>query len=244
MNISGTTFTNSSSTWIFLWQFGLIKKLRCLEWKLLDPTWNLYNWIHNLYYVFKDFCSLKSTHSTKHSRPQRPRSFWSAPRIATSGLVQRHSVFEWLCKYNRMRPEPIRFAKLDSEHAQSDGMSVNRGLPVLDLARGRDSWCWPKGARPLGTRMSTKQFKPETHSMESQYQLWKATSRTIYRCLIGQIGLNTSSNKLTEMLCNYNFQYKENNLISCQKLTSAHDEITRPTNCYVLAEGKNAFTTL
>ena len=23
----------------------------------------------------------------------------------------------------------------------------------LDLARGRDSWCWPKGARPLGTRM-------------------------------------------------------------------------------------------
>ena len=76
-----------------------------------------------------------------HSRPQRPRSFWSAPRIATSGLVQRHSVFEWLCKHNRLRSEPIRFVKLDSEHAQSDGKSVNRGLPVLDLARGRDSWC-------------------------------------------------------------------------------------------------------
>ena len=59
----------------------------------------------------------------------------------TSGLVQRHSVFEWLCKHNRLRPEPIRFVKLDSEHAQSDGKSVNRGLPVLDLARGRDSWC-------------------------------------------------------------------------------------------------------
>ena len=71
-----------------------------------------------------------------HSRPQRPRSFWSAPRIATSGLVQRHSVFEWLSKHNRLRPEPIRFVKLDSEHAQSDGKSVNRGLPVLDLARG------------------------------------------------------------------------------------------------------------
>ena len=78
------------------------------------------------------------------SRPQRPRSFWSAPRIATPGLVQRHSVFEWLCKHNRLRPErpePISFVKLDSEHAQSDGKSVNRGLPVLDLARGRDSWC-------------------------------------------------------------------------------------------------------
>ena len=52
-----------------------------------------------------------------------------------------------------MRPEPIRFVKLDSEHAQSDGKSVNRALPVLDPARGRDSWCGPKGAPPLGTRM-------------------------------------------------------------------------------------------
>ena len=45
----------------------------------------------------------------------------AAPRIATSGLVQRHSVFEWLSKHNRLIPEPIRFVKLDSEHAQSDG---------------------------------------------------------------------------------------------------------------------------
>ena len=48
--------------------------------------------------------------------------------------VQRHSGFEWFCKHNRLRPEPIRLVKLDSEHAQSHG-----GLPVLDLARGRDS---------------------------------------------------------------------------------------------------------
>ena len=59
-----------------------------------------------------------------HSRRQRPRSFWSAPRIATSYQVQRHSVFDWLCKHNRLRPEPIRFVRLDSEHAQSDGKSV------------------------------------------------------------------------------------------------------------------------
>ena len=31
-----------------------------------------------------------------HSRPQRPCSFWSAPRIATSGQFQRHSGFEWI----------------------------------------------------------------------------------------------------------------------------------------------------
>ena len=71
-----------------------------------------------------------------HSRPQRPRSYWSAPRIATSGQLQRHSGFEWICKHNRLRSEPIRFVRLDSEHAQSDGKSVNRGLPLLDLARG------------------------------------------------------------------------------------------------------------
>ena len=34
--------------------------------------------------------------------------------------------------------QPIRFAILNSEHAQSDRKSVNRGLPVLDLPRGRD----------------------------------------------------------------------------------------------------------
>ena len=80
-------------------------------------------------------------HLSTHSRPQRQRSFWSAPRIATSGPVQRHFGVEWLCKHNRLRPEPIRFDRLDSKHAQSDGKSVNRGLLVLDLARGRDSWC-------------------------------------------------------------------------------------------------------
>ena len=36
--------------------------------------------------------------------------------------------------------QPIRFVRLDSEHAQSDGKSVNRELPVVDLPRGRDSW--------------------------------------------------------------------------------------------------------
>ena len=107
---------------------------------------------------------------SRHSRPQRPRSFWSAPRIATSGPVQRHSGFEWLCKHNRLRPEPIRFVRLDSEHAQSDGKSVIRGLPWLDLARGRDSWCWPKGARPLGTRMG------------SRWRRWTACLRSKFEC--------------------------------------------------------------
>ena len=33
-----------------------------------------------------------------HSGPQRLRSFWSVSKIATFGQVQRHSVFERLCK--------------------------------------------------------------------------------------------------------------------------------------------------
>ena len=68
--------------------------------------------------------------------------FRHALEIETPGQVQRYSGFEWLCKHNRLRPAPIRFVRLDSGHAQSDGKSVNRGLPVshglpvLDLAKG------------------------------------------------------------------------------------------------------------
>ena len=114
-----------------------------LTWQHKDMNVHRGFWLYMYFHLDNSFChaQLHSVPGTVHSRPQRPRSFWSAPRIATSGLVQRHSAFEWLCKRNRLRPEPIRFVKLDSEHAQSDGKSVNRGLPVLDLARGRDSWC-------------------------------------------------------------------------------------------------------
>ena len=36
--------------------------------------------------------------------------------------------------------QPIRFVGLDSDHAQNDGKFVNRGLPLSDPVRGRDSW--------------------------------------------------------------------------------------------------------
>ena len=64
--------------------------------------------------------------------------FCHALEIGTPGHVQRHSGFEWLCKHNRLRPEPIRFVRLDSGHAQSEGKFVNHGRLVLYLARGRD----------------------------------------------------------------------------------------------------------
>ena len=77
--------------------------------------------------------------------PHGPRSFWLALRITTSGRVR---FFE--------QAETIRFVlsanqicQTDSEHAQSDRKSVTR----RSFPQVRDSCCWPKGARPLGTRM-------------------------------------------------------------------------------------------
>ena len=88
-----------------------------------------------------------------HSRPQRPRSFWSAPRIATSGRVeQRKSAIHGLPVTLRMLW--VKSDKFDWFWSQSIVFTnpFKTGMS-LDQARGRDSWCRPKGARPLGTRM-------------------------------------------------------------------------------------------
>ena len=70
----------------------------------------------------------------------------------TSGQAQRHPVFEWLCKHNRLRPEPIRFehAQRDvnmreqREHAQRDGKSVKDGLGADQKERGLWGREWSK----------------------------------------------------------------------------------------------------
>ena len=72
----------------------------------------------------------------------------------------------------RLRPEPIRFVRLDSGHAQSDGKSMNRGLLVLDLARGRDQCRWPKGLQPLGTRLHEDEFRSDCQNVSHQQQLF------------------------------------------------------------------------
>ena len=103
---------------------------------------------HAFYFFFPTlfpFCSFSS--------PEATLLLVSTKNRDPCGQVQRRSGFELLCKHNRLRPEPIIFVTLDSEHAQIDVESVNRGLPVLDQARRRDSWCWPKEAWPLGMSM-------------------------------------------------------------------------------------------
>ena len=89
-----------------------------------------------------------------HSRSQRPRSVWSAPRIVTSGQVQhRKSAIHGLPVTLRMFR--VKFEKSDWFWSQSIVFTkpFKKGIS-LNEARGRDSWCWPKGARPLGTRMT------------------------------------------------------------------------------------------
>ena len=72
-----------------------------------------------------------------HSRPQRPRYFWSAPRIATSGQLQRHSDFDGFVN------------TIDWDQDQSDlsdlTLSMRRvtGSPWIADFR---CWTWPEVA--------------------------------------------------------------------------------------------------
>ena len=83
-------------------------------------------------------------------RSQRPRSFWLALGIATSGKVQ----FPEHAQRIRFVFSANKIVRFDCKHAHSDGKFVDRGLLVLELPRGRDSWRSLKGARPLGTRVN------------------------------------------------------------------------------------------
>ena len=103
--------------------------------------------------VVNCFRFVVSLHLSEHSRPQRPRSFWSAPKITTSGQVQhRKSAIHGL-------PVTLRMLRVKSDKCDwfwSQSIVFTKPFKTgmsLDRARGRDFWCWPKGARPLGTRM-------------------------------------------------------------------------------------------
>ena len=89
----------------------------------------------SVWYLFMSFVL------NTHSRPQRPRSFWSAPRIATSGHVQhRKSAIHGLPVTLRMFR--VKSDKSDWFWSQSIVFSkpFKNGMS-LDRARGRDSWC-------------------------------------------------------------------------------------------------------
>ena len=70
----------------------------------LPPFWHL-------------FVSMEMVQSIPTRARARLKHAHSFDRCGTSGQVQRHSGFEWICKHNRLRPEPIRFVRLDFEDA-------------------------------------------------------------------------------------------------------------------------------
>ena len=85
----------------------------------------------------------------------RPRPRRSAPRIATSSSLVRS---------NNGSPRFTDFPSLCACSESSLTNLIGSGLNLLftnpfktgmslDLARGRDSWCWPKEAPPLGKKM-------------------------------------------------------------------------------------------
>ena len=56
----------------------------------------------------------------------------------------------------------------------------------LDLARGRDSWCWPKGARPLWTRMSIKRTCSDYVLAKSKQKVSKNPSNFCLKILAAE----------------------------------------------------------
>ena len=82
--------------------------------------------------------------------PKRPRSFWEARRITTSGMVQclEHAQkIRCVFSANHINCQSWLWACAEWREVRE------RGLSMLVLLRGRDSWCWLKEARPLGTRI-------------------------------------------------------------------------------------------
>ena len=127
---------------------------------------------------------------TTHSRPQRPRSFWSAPRIATSGLnlwpgptpevrdsrTSRHSAHA----QNQVWQIWLVLVSIYCVYKVKTGMSLSR-------ARGRDFWCWPKETRPLGTRMRDNLSRNScvTHA---RVNALACVSHRLFPCTNGLIG--------------------------------------------------------
>ena len=104
----------------------------------------------------KDFFSIR--HSTQHvlflligetfaSSEDAPLLVNTKNRTSGRGQFSEHAQSN---RFAFLANQICGFVRINPEHAQSDGKSVNRGFLVLDFPRDRDSWCWPKGARPLG----------------------------------------------------------------------------------------------
>ena len=94
--------------------------------------------------------------------------------------------------------QPIRFVIFDNEF-------VNRGLLVLEAARGLDSWRRPEGPRPLGTRMSRGAQGTSLHGVT------RAWSEYIVQViLLGKVFQNLQREQQEKVQLNYKSTSRNN----------------------------------
>ena len=107
----------------------ICSEYKCTRWHATNTHTNY--WLTEINSSISINCETSITNEIQaltHCRPQRPQSFWSAPRIKTSGQWQFWACVEYLfCNFL-----PIKFLRFDNE-------SVNHGLLVLGVAG-----CWQK----------------------------------------------------------------------------------------------------
>ena len=96
----------------------------------------------------------------QHSRPQSPRSFWSAPRIETSGRDRsRKSANHGLPAFVRS----LRNLNNNGYYRLQKWAAIALAR-YLAPARGLDPWRRPKGSWALGTRMGPQQEVRESRT--------------------------------------------------------------------------------
>ena len=93
-----------------------------------------------------------------HSRPQSPRSFWSAPRIETSGRDRSRK------SANHGLPAFVRSLKNlnNNGYYRLQKWAAIALARYLAPARGLDPWRRPKGSWALGTRMPMAHSRPQS----------------------------------------------------------------------------------
>ena len=97
----------------------------------------------------------------RHSRPQSPRSFWSAPRIETSGRDRsRKSANHGLPAFVRS----LRNLNNNGYYRLQKWAAIALAR-YLAPARGLDPWRRPKGSWALGTRMLGRVLMLTTHAL-------------------------------------------------------------------------------
>ena len=125
--------------------------------------------------MFTNVGNLRSrTRSRAHSRPQSPRSFWSAPRIETSGRDRSRK------SANHGLPALVRSLR----NLNNNGYYRLQKWAAIALARdlvparGLDPWRRPKGSWALGTRMSRalKLQKTELNNVCACVKFWRVNA--------------------------------------------------------------------